>query len=50
MTKKEPVGKPPAGKSTESKVGAGPALAAHPKDAATTGKSGQNVKATTKRS
>ena len=36
------------GKATQSTVGAGPAMAARSKDAATSGKSGLNEKATRK--
>ena len=36
------------GKATQSTVAAGPATAAHSKDAATSGKSGQNEKAARK--
>jgi hypothetical protein len=39
-----------AAKTTEKKTGAGPAMAAHSKDAASSGKSGQDLKATAKKS
>jgi hypothetical protein len=47
---RKPARPPTTGKATQSKAGAGPAIAAHSKDAAATSSPGQNPEAAYKKS